>query len=174
MHLHQVSISYVPEQDRLLLRVRGHSGEQLSAWLTRRLIMRLWPALQQVGADAAGAELAGRAVATREAAQMMAEATRREVKQTGDFAQPFEPATAFPIGEQPLLVQRVDLTRHGSGLLGLNFVESAQRAFNVNVDRRTWEALQHLIEQGVAKAQWGAVAAAPPAAADDARPPLLS
>lgn len=46
MNIHQLSIIYVVEEDRLLMRINGKDGGgELRAWLTRRLALALLPVL---------------------------------------------------------------------------------------------------------------------------------
>ena len=47
MNIHQVSVSYVMEQDRLLIRINGKEGGEMRAWMTRRLALGLLPVLGQ-------------------------------------------------------------------------------------------------------------------------------
>ena len=51
MNIHQVSVSYVQEQDRLLIRINGKEGGELRAWLTRRLTLALLPVLSQTSTE---------------------------------------------------------------------------------------------------------------------------
>jgi len=50
-HLHQLTMSFKPEQDRMLLRVSTNDGTEFQFWLTRRFIKILWTALLQVIQD---------------------------------------------------------------------------------------------------------------------------
>ena len=36
MNIHQLSVTYLPEQDRILARVNTTAGEEMRLWLTRR------------------------------------------------------------------------------------------------------------------------------------------
>ena len=47
MQIHQLSVSYQAEQDRLLLRVSSTGGEEMRLWLTRRLMLGFWPLISQ-------------------------------------------------------------------------------------------------------------------------------
>ena len=76
MQIHQMSVSYLPEQDRILMRVNTVEGEEMRMWLTRRLMVGLWPLLSKLltehllKLESAGASLAG---ATPELKKMLAE-----------------------------------------------------------------------------------------------------
>ncbi len=38
MQIHQLQASYQADQDRILLRLNTHSGEEMRVWLTRRML----------------------------------------------------------------------------------------------------------------------------------------
>jgi hypothetical protein len=76
MQIHQLSVSYQAEQDRLLLRVSSTNGQEMRLWLTRRLMLGLWPLIsrlqteQLLKLEAAGSALDG---ADEELRRMLAE-----------------------------------------------------------------------------------------------------
>ena len=49
MRLHQLKLDFIPEQDRLLLRVSTDTRLEVRLWLTRRILRLLWPLLVNVG-----------------------------------------------------------------------------------------------------------------------------
>ncbi|OGB04210.1 MAG: hypothetical protein A3E79_13800 [Burkholderiales bacterium RIFCSPHIGHO2_12_FULL_61_11] len=53
MNIHQVSVSYVQEQDRLLIWINGKEGRELRAWLTGRLALALLRVLNKTTSDPA-------------------------------------------------------------------------------------------------------------------------
>ena len=46
MHIHQLNVSHVERQDRLLLRLNTQTAEEFRFWLTRRMTLRLTQALE--------------------------------------------------------------------------------------------------------------------------------
>ena len=48
MQIHQMSVTYLPEQDRILMRINTTEGEEMRMWLTRRLMVGLWPLLTKL------------------------------------------------------------------------------------------------------------------------------
>ncbi len=45
--LHQITMSYAPEEDRLLLRISTADKTEYQLWLTRRFVGVLWTALMK-------------------------------------------------------------------------------------------------------------------------------
>jgi len=51
MDIHQLSVSYAREHDRILVRINTTAGEELRLWLTQRLLRSLLPHLGKAAAD---------------------------------------------------------------------------------------------------------------------------
>lgn len=161
MNIHQLSVSYDAEQDRMLLRFNTLAGEEMRLWLTRRLMLGLWPVL---GTQAAEHPLHGDAPwpdpADPQLRRMLAEFRKDEFVQQADFATPYQAQTTLPLGADPLLVTRVDVTPLAGGSLRLNFHEQlppAQapgRSLQVEVASRLLHGLVHLLGQSLAPSRW--------------------
>ena len=110
MQIHQMSVSYLPEQDRILMRINTMEGEETRLWLTRRLMVGLWPLLSKLltehqhKLESAGASLTG---ATPELKKMLADFRKEEFLQHADFDTPYKD------GQQRLLAQGQALLQSG-------------------------------------------------------------
>ena len=115
MNIHQLSVNYVQEQDRLLLRVNSAAAEELRLWLTRRLVLGLLPVLKKSVADVvarAESERAAVVLPNEQARHMLAEFKREEALKTSDFGTPYKAQAAkLPLGSEPLLVTEVPSPR---------------------------------------------------------------
>jgi hypothetical protein len=164
MQIHQLSVNYQAEQDRLLLRVNSTSGEEMRLWLTRRLMVSLWPMLtrlqteQLLRSEPAGAALDG---TDEELRRMLTEFRKEEFLQKADFETPYQDQSTHPLGADPLLVTDIDAAPLASGRLRLAFNERAAasggdkpRGFQVEMDQRLMQGMMHLLEQALARAQW--------------------
>ena len=130
MNIHQLSVTYLPEQDRILARVNTTAGEEMRLWLTRRLMVGLWPLLSKamterlLRLETAGSSLDA---ADDQLKQMLTDFRKEEFLQHADFATPYrENEPNLPLGEEPLLVTDVDATPLPNGRLRLCFNESAR------------------------------------------------
>jgi hypothetical protein len=172
MNIHQVSVSYVQEQDRLLIRINGKEGGELRAWLTRRLALALLPVLSQstteqiskVAAAAVTTALpAAGAGADDQRGQLLAAFETEAALRSGDFETPYQAtpdAAAAPLlSPEPLLLTEVKVTLLGSGQLRLQLFEKlpgqeAVRTFQVMMDPQLSNGLLHLLHQSVNASQW--------------------
>ena len=185
MNIHQVSVSYVQEQDRLLLRINGKEGGELRAWLTRRLALGLMPVLNKTaGEQMAKATSAGPSAASLEdKRQQMVAAFEKEVSlRKGDFETPYlsqaHPPVDVPIGPEPLLVTEIKITQMGNGQLRLQLFEKfpgqeSNRNFQVMMDAPLSNGLLQLLHQGLQQSRWLEAPVVLPTAAGQA-PVILS
>ena len=179
MNVHQMSVTYVGEQDRILLRINTTQGEEMRLWLTRRLMLGLWPALNNAIAGSASPAQPASAAVDAPARRMLAEFQRQAFLQKSDFATPYAaPEAALPLGPEPLLVSEVQLTPLARSVGGgtpqpqirIHFQEklsrgTPQRGFQLELAPQLSHGLLHLLERALQESQWGiAGIAAKPAA----------
>lgn len=182
MNIHQLSVTYNGEHDRILVRVNTTAGEELRLWLTRRLTLNLWPLLGKVVAEHVARQEAVKSPAVAPVAsaddqtkRLLADFKKEETLQKADFKTPFkaEPA-AFPLGAEPLLVTELNITPLPTGQLQFGFVEKLPgvqnpRAFQMALEQQMTHGFVHLLDQALASAEWHkvpAIATSAPATAD--------
>jgi len=164
MQIHQLSVSYQAEQDRLLLRVSSTNGQEMRLWLTRRLMLGLWPLISRLQTEQLlKLEAAGSALddADEELRRMLAEFRKEEFLQRADFDTPYQDQSTLPLGTEPLLVTDVDATPLPAGRTRLALNERASvsggekpRGFQLELDARLMQGLLHLLERALTHAQW--------------------
>ncbi|HYD74509.1 hypothetical protein [Ramlibacter sp.] len=172
MQIHQLSVTYQAEQDRILLRVNSIGGEEMRMWLTRRLMHGLWPLLGKLHTDQVfKSEPSASAVGSgdEETKRLFTEFRKEEFLQKADFDTPYQDKPKLPLGTEPLLVTDVDATPLANGRLRLAFNERASvrgaakpRGFQMELDPKLMQGLMHLLEQSLARSQWRDAFATPP------------
>lgn len=172
MDIHQVSVDYLHEQDRILVRINTREAEEIRLWLTRRLCSGWMPLLRSTvesitappaesgASDAADinappADSAGKPWAPEFR-------TLRQLKQS-DFQTPFKSeARAWPLGAEPLLVTTVRMSPCEGGGLELSFEESLiaqkvrSRSFRAMLEPSLLHGFMHLLEQALTGSEWSA------------------
>ncbi len=113
MHVHQISIQYRPLDDRILLRISFREGGEQTAWLTRRLLLKLWPLLRNSVADfvaklqaAQGTAASSVAVADDKTRQLLSDLRGSASNEKADFSKPYAAAASL---ENTMLVHTVNL-----------------------------------------------------------------
>ncbi|MFN0042911.1 MAG: hypothetical protein ACKVSF_06830 [Alphaproteobacteria bacterium] len=182
--LHQINLKFVPEQDRILLRVRTQGGEEVALSLTRRFVRALWPALL----DALGRDPKISSHAPTPDARQAVMAFRHEhAVKSSDFSQPYkerekaeyggppspavqnlapapDPATAAahdpaePMPEplpEPMLVVGCQIKMTGPERASVSFQTAERKAVSIAVNFDMIHGICRLIQQAVASADWG-------------------
>lgn len=151
MRLHQLKLEYVPQQDRLLLRLSTDQQTEIPLWLTRRGVQRLWQVLLDVAhaipevASHGDPQVRNALLGFRHAAAVAA----------ADFDQDYaEGGRAYPLGTEPLLITRIEScgAARGTRLLGLYPDEGD--GVRISLEEKLLHGFMRLLERGVAKADW--------------------
>lgn len=167
MDIRQLSVRYNQDHDRILVRINTSAGDEVQMWLTRRLVLRLWPLLNRVVIDHLAipadaktdgfVDLAAMGPATR---KMLADMRQQEAVQGADFVTPYRnDATNRPLGDAPLLVTEVSLTPKDGGLMLMNFKElltepASTRGFQLEMPADLVFGVIQLLSQALEQAQW--------------------
>ena len=131
-------------------------------WLTRRLMVGLWPLLSKLltehllKLESAGASLAA---PTRNSRRCWRSSARRSSCSTPTSTRLTRRANS-PLVEEPLLVTDVDATPMASGPLRLNFNErppngsAKPRSYQMEMQPKLMQGLMHLLDQAMLQSQW--------------------
>lgn len=169
MDIRQLSIRYDVDHDRILVRINTREGDEAQMWLTRRLVLGLWPLLNRVVIDHLAipadaktdgfVDLAAMGPGTR---KVLADLRQQESVQSADFLTPFRDSAANrPLGDTPLLVTEVKLAPRADGMMGMSFQEvltgaDTPRGFQLDVPADLVFAMIQLLRQALLESHWQA------------------
>lgn len=167
MNIHQLSVRYLPEQDRILLSVNTTDGQELDLWLTRRMCLALWPQLNRmtidhfaVPADAKSdgfVDLTALDVNTR---KVLADFRRQELLHNADFKTPYRSNTGpRPLGHTPLLATEINMTPDADQQISINFKEQLDpsgscRTLQLALQAQMVFSLVQMLGQAMEHTQW--------------------
>ena len=162
MNLEQIRIDFVPEHDRLLMRLASGGGNEVLLWLTRRCVKLLWPLLLKMAGSAP--RIAQQAApAAREALLGM---EREQALSKADFSRPYAAdGRARPLGAEPIVVVRINTGRNGAGQNVLVLLPREGQGVTLAVDDVMLHGLCKLLQDVVAKAEWDMALTLPAGAA---------
>jgi len=160
MQIHQFQVSYLAEQDRILVRMNSTDGHEQRLWFTRRMLLGLYPHLEQTSAQLtiADASPVGHDGAAGEAVQAF---QRQETLERADFDTPFQSSQpVFGDADQPLLVTTAHIQKHGNSMLSVRFEESLpgmaeSRQLEIQMGSDTLIGLLHVIRLALQNSDWG-------------------
>ena len=161
MNIHQVNVSYVVEQDRLLIRINSQGGEEFRIWLTRRFGLQLMPALEHSSQEQLCAQLPAldpAAPQDKQRQQMVRNFQAEAAAYQGDYQTPFrDQPSALPLGEEPLLVTEIKLSPLREGKLETALFEKLphrQREMQLVMDVTLTQGLLQLLHQAIKGSGW--------------------
>jgi hypothetical protein len=180
MNIHQLSVNYVQEHDRVLVRINTLASEELRLWFTRRLTLGFLPLLSKVVAEQVAKTERVKspyiAAADEQSQQILADFKKVESLQGSDFATPYkERPSALPLGAEPLLVTEINLTPLSNGQLQFVFSEKLSdasatdakpRSFQMALEPKLTHGLMHLLEKAFEVSQWTMVSTGHPQPSD--------
>jgi hypothetical protein len=180
MALHQLQVTYQQDEDRLLLRASFTRPEQplleVRAWLTRRLLRKLWPGIIKALEAQVTRNQPQAAHAKSEIVGMQHQATVNEIAACGDFKTPYdEAAQAFPIGEAPVLVTNAHFNISANKPVRINFTPALGQGFEIAFSPQVLHGFCNLLHEALKVAQWEMELKLPGAdIAPDAAPRVLN
>jgi len=151
MRLHQLKLDFIPEQDRLLLRVSTDNQLEVRLWLTRRALRLLWPLLVQLLRSSSEVALQINPDARDALVGMQHERALRQA----NFADAFDEAPrGMPLGAEPILVARIHTNKDEGGNQVLGLLPQQGQGIHLTLDDTLLHSLCKLLQDAVAKADW--------------------
>ncbi|HEY0847007.1 MAG TPA: hypothetical protein VGE12_16685 [Noviherbaspirillum sp.] len=160
MHLHQIQVTYRPDEDRILCRASFKAADggfqELRAWLTRRLTRLFWAgiidalekqiALDKPQASHASADIVG----------MEYHASIEEARNSGSFGTPYksEEIATFPLGETPILVSSINFSLNAGQPIRVNLTPATGSGFEIAFSQQVLHSFCSLLREAVSKAEW--------------------
>jgi len=172
MRLHQLKLDFIPEQDRLLLRVSTDNQFEMRLWLTRRALRLLWPVLVQMVRSSPEVALQS----NPEARDALVGMQHEQALSRANFAKSFEEIPReMPLGAEPILVVHMQASKDGEGNQVLGLLPQQGQGIHLTLDNTLLHSFCKLMQNAVAKSDWDIVLELPtlqaPLAMDDAAAP---
>ena len=165
--LAQFDASYNPEEDRILIRITNTEADEFRLWLTRRLSASLLAdfkvniSVYRLQSDSAEkeSESAPRASEMGAATLMRADMQQEAHAAKQDFEQKFIPGERFPLGEQGVVVDKIDFQADGKGAgnHALNFIGTNGQQLSIGVTPQFLNTFFEVIERVSQQAEWGLI-----------------
>ena len=150
--LHQINLSFNPEQDRLLLSLKTTALEELRFWLTRRFVKQVWPLLLQLLEREV--EVMTPTAAPESKKEVLAFQHQQALAES-NFGEQYEQRTASrPLGDEPVLVARFVAKQPAPGQHVLSFLPAQGQGIDIRMDNRLLHSFCKLLADTQAKTEW--------------------
>jgi len=152
MQINQVNISYLPAEDRLLMRINTSDTAEFRLWLTRAVVARMLTGLSQ------SQELLMGSKARKTANPLL----HRAIEQFDREASATEPvimtqfeatASRYPLGQEPLLVVRLDVTTK-TDHVSFAFLLSSNQLLTINLTSGMVASITRLLHEALRNVDW--------------------
>lgn len=145
--------------------MRTRDDRLFQAWLTRRMMLRLWAPLADIVTKLQIAQASPQAHVMPEARAMVAQAARERTLAVADFKTPFVPTVREqPLGDEPLLVFEAQLTRLPGEQLRVVLLDEQRKSMALQLNAQLVTGLHQLLQQALRQADWGLALDPAPAA----------
>ena len=150
--LHQITMSHLAEEDRLLLRISTLDKAEFQFWLTRRFVNVLWPALMTVIEKENPAAKKNLMPAAKKAVMAM---EHQEAVAAADFTRDHDEGNKdLTPGPGPLLVIGGSVSPGESGATELILKTRNNAEIKVSLNKELLHALCKLLIETTTKAGW--------------------
>lgn len=178
MDLHQINLTYLQEEDRILYRTsfRSPDGElqEIRAWLTRRMVRNLWDGMVRALETQVTLDKPQAAHARSEIVGMEHETSVAQGREQGRFDNPYEAgAQILPLGETPILVTRLTFNLQVGQPVRINLAPTQDSGFEIALSPQALHGFCSVLLDAVRRADWD-LELAPPGPSNAAVPPVLN
>ena len=149
--LHQIQLTYVPIEDRALLRLSTDDRCEYRFWITRRYAKLLWPALTR------SLESEGTVITQKEpGAKSAVLAFQHEAAIAGsDFKTEFKSEKLqTPLGDEPILLVRIHSRRLSNNLTLLAMHPEHGQGLELNLNNPLLHSLTKLLRDAANAGDW--------------------
>jgi hypothetical protein len=147
----QIQITFVPAEDRLLLRVSTSDDAEFRFWLSRRFVRLLWPVIGRLLAENPRIKTQPSPLAQRE---LLAFEHQKAVD-AADFSTPYgEGEKALPLGEAPVLLTRFRVRKEKNDTPVLCMSSHGGQTVDLTLNPGLLHSVAELLQKAVAAAEW--------------------
>ena len=158
--IQQLNLSYIADQDRLLLRVGLSDNSELVVWLTYRITRMIWQLLNAEAHLPSANSIQANTPPSQAVQQFKQEVQTTAALQKMDFQSPYTPRQEV-VNEQPMLVTNVLLHNQDGKPQALEMPCLEGVNVRINLNQELILALCNMLQLSCKEAAWNINSAAP-------------
>ncbi|MEM1441942.1 MAG: hypothetical protein AAGF67_06340 [Verrucomicrobiota bacterium] len=157
--MHQMQLSYVSTEDRILFRLNTKARQEFRFWMTRRYTSILWNTLSKLLTDEVEDPVLEPERGAPPLKDALAESAKQEIKHKevvsqADFETQYQESTYLPLGEEPALLFSVGLKPGPAGNQLLCMHPEKGQGIEMALNDQILHSLAKLIVDTTGKAGW--------------------
>jgi hypothetical protein len=158
--IQQLNLSYIADQDRLLLRVGLSDNSELMVWLTYRITRMIWQLLNLEAHLPSASSIQADTPPSQAVQQFQQEVQTAEALQKMDFKSPYTPRQEV-VNDQPMLVTNVLLHNQDGKPQGIEMPCLEGISVRMNLNAELILALCNMLQLSCKEAVWDLTNAPP-------------
>ncbi|MDF2375868.1 MAG: hypothetical protein P1U81_06470 [Verrucomicrobiales bacterium] len=157
--MHQMQLSYVSTEDRILFRLNTKARQEFRFWVTRRYAGILWNTLSKLlhtepAEDPPMSERGAPPLKDALVESAKQELKHKEMVSQADFKTQYQESTYLPLGEEPALLFSIGLKAGPDGSQLLCMHPEKGQGIEMALNEQILHSLAKLIVDTTAKAGW--------------------
>ena len=149
--LRQLNVTYVPEEDRLLLKVSTSDDQEYRAWCTRRFVRLLLDRLEILFES----EVTETQVVPQEVRKDVAQLKHRDAVTEQAFTKPYEAEpVSYPLGESGILLTQLSYREKDGGHVTMALSGSGGKGVTLNMDSKLQHHFYEIMSRACQRAGW--------------------
>lgn len=149
--INQIQLSFVPIQDRLLLRMNTMESAGFEFWLTRRYVKLLWPVLMNMLQKDGQIALQKTEQAKKEVLSFQHQEATQKMDYTRNYKTQVENK---PLGDKPLLLAKISVNTGEDGVQVLSLNPEHGQGIQLSLNQTLLHSICKLLQDTVAKTDW--------------------
>ena len=149
--INQIQMSFIPGEDRILMRMNTVASEGFQFWLTRRFVKLLWPLLLQMLAR----DSLVLSQQTVEAKKEVLSFQQEQAAQKMDYSKSYqEQVNTQPLGDKPLLLAKAGVKENDNNSQTLGLHPEQGQGIDIALDKQLLHSVCKLLQDTVSKTDW--------------------
>lgn len=149
--INQIQMSFIPAEDRILLRINTMDSSGFQFFMTRRYVKLLWPILLAMLSRDEQISVQQTDIAKKEVLSFQ----HQEATQKMDYSQDYqEQTTQQPLGDEPILLGKVAIKDRQDGTQLLCMHPETGQGVELALNQTLLHSICKLLQDTVARAEW--------------------
>ncbi|CAB5495167.1 hypothetical protein THERMOT_256 [Bathymodiolus thermophilus thioautotrophic gill symbiont] len=164
MNIHQMQISYSNQEDRLILSINSKENEELRLFLTRRIVASFWEILNKTISHSLSIATPNDILKPKDGQpesqkkqmeqKMEQQIQHQNIIEKSDYETPFNNGNKFPVGEAPILVEKITINVYENNNTALIFESNNGQNINLNLNPQLLHNLSDLLIRVMPSTNW--------------------
>lgn len=157
--IHQIQVSYSSQEDRLIMNINSKNNEEIRLFLTQRIAVSFLDMLNQtinhsLNNQPDPVKPLGKESNQNIEQQMKQQIQHQNIINESDYDTPFNAGDKFPIGEVPILVEKITINAYENNNITLIFTSATGQDVNLGLNSQLLHNISDLLIKVIPSTGW--------------------